>query len=274
MLHLVHSNSADEDKEYVNDSISEFYEPSNLSAVDSNQVECLLRAKNSELASQVESGKNLNLCLQEKINSLEREIASLNFSIGQKDALIEQKDAIIGSLAESIDAHKNDYEDVIALNLAEYTMELNEIKEKLAYYENVTLELDLKQRIKTHNDEMLPHVQRLRAALLGDDELGDERTELLFEDLILSMMHNAIEVRDPAQHVSVSDVACRMGYKFNRRMLAKVGVPIAARYRRMTGEIPNKHTQFVDGKINTVNSYTEEHRQMIAEELRKAWGRT
>ena len=116
------------------------------------------------------------------------------------------------------------------------------------------------------------HVQRLKDAVVALGQEPDSRAELLLEDLMQSMMHNAIRLRDPAKHVFISDVACQLGYKFTRQMLAKVGLHIAMRYRHLTGENPGKHSQFVDGKVNQVNSYTEEHRGMIAEELRKAWG--
>jgi hypothetical protein len=87
-----------------------------------------------------------------------------------------------------------------------------------------------------------------------------------------SMVYSAIEKRDPAKHIFISDVAIQMGYKFTCRMLAMVGVPIAVRFKHARGMNPGKHSQFVDGKVNAVNSYTEEDREMIEEELRKAWG--
>ena len=212
------------------------------------------------------------------------------FVIGQKDAIIDQwvkkyamllaqKDHIVKTIdtkeAEfkwTIGTLKSDFEDTIALNRLEYDTEISSIKEKMMLLEQSVVSLDLRSRIKAHNDELLVHVQRFRSELLGLTGNLDSRTELLLEDLLMSMMHNAVELRDPRKHVFISDVACQMGYRFTRSKLANVGVPIARRYKQMTGEIPSKHAQFVDGKVNLVNSYMEESIPLIQEELRKAWG--
>ena len=178
----------------------------------------------------------------------------------------------IEEVRRQMDALRFDFEDTVALDRLEYETELSEVKEKMLQMEQSAMIFELKSRIKAHNDDMLGHVQRFRSALLALNRNLDTRAELLLEDLMMSIMHNSVELRNPTKHIFVSDVACSMGYKFTRGKLAGVGVPIAKRYRQMTGEIPSKHSQFVDGKVNMVNSYTEESLSMIREEIRKAWG--
>ena len=193
-----------------------------------------------------------------------------NATMVQKDALIQQWMNRYADAVAQVETQKSDYEDAIALNLLEFNSRLVYLQEKIKAYEESSQAFELKCNIKKHNEEMLVHVQKLRDTLLGQGP--DSRAELLFEDLINSMMHDAIELRNPRVHVFISDVACQMGYTFTRNQLASVGVPIAKRYRSITGENPGKHSQFVDGKVNMVNSYTDEFRGMIQEELRKAWG--
>jgi hypothetical protein len=170
--------------------------------------------------------------------------------------------------ASQLDALRSDYEFALEMNRAEHAAELDTVKEALQAYGEAVPALELKTRIALHNASMLERVKQFELAFPADND----RDKMIYKDLAQSLMLNAIHLRDPYTHVFVSDVACQMGYNFTRGQLAMVGVPIAHRYRLMHGVPPSKHSQFVEGKVNQVNSYTEEFRPVIQEELVKAWG--
>ena len=196
-------------------------------------------------------------------------ISILHAQILELTCILEKKETAVEQELQTV---RSEYDDIIALNQFEYTTEINCLKTLISRYEESSTAFELKSRILKHNEDLLTHVQYLKDALLFTDQGSNDRSTLLIEDFVLSMMHNGIELRDPKKHISISEVACQMGFRFTRTMLASVGIPIAKRYKRTTGENPSKHSQFVDGKVNMVNSYTDESREMIQEELRKAWG--
>ncbi len=162
-------------------------------------------------------------------NKMKSKVTSLKLkSAGEITSLKEQ----IASKEETI----TDLEDTVAI-----------IDVELKNHLQTVSEVDLKEKIKKHDDEMLVYIERLKTALkeTSPDNKLEGRDQLLVRDLTHSMMHNSIELRDPEQHIFISDVMLQMGYKFDRDELALIGNPIKSRFLQMFGRRPTKHTQFM-----------------------------
>jgi len=101
----------------------------------------------------------------------------------------------------------------------------------------------------------------------GHAEL-DARAKLLIKDMQESLL---LKTSSNHKAVFISEVACRLGFRFTRQELGKIGHPIAKRFKLLTGTYPSKHLQFVDGHSTYVNSYTQDSEHIVKEELRKAW---
>ena len=99
----------------------------------------------------------------------------------------------------------------------------------------------------------------------------DKRASLLVKDMKESLL-----LKTPENHeklIFISEVMCRLGFRFTREELGRIGHPISTRFRSLTGEFPSKHAQFVDSHVTFVNSYTQASEFIIREELQKAWAK-
>ena len=149
-----------------------------------------------------------------------------------------------------------------------------------ALHQTIT-NVDLKERIKKHDEEMLFLIERVKMSL--EDSAPGNRLEgrdlLHIRDLTHSMIHSSIALLDPEEHIFISHVMLQMGYYFTCPELAKIGKRISDRHLDMFGHRPTKHTQYVDGHTleampgerTGVCSYTKESLPMIKDELYRAW---
>jgi len=68
--------------------------------------------------------------------------------------------------------------------------------------------------------------------------------------------------------ISISQVAMEMGQRLTQGQALAIGKLVSKLYHGAYGQAPSKHNQFVDGAVRLVNSYTEEHRGLIADAVR------
>ena len=108
----------------------------------------------------------------------------------------------------------------------------------------------------------------------------DERTRLLFKDTYMNMLINsqapvlggnhALAITNgpsPNAPISISSVAAALGYRPTSDDAKRVGVELRKRYLKLHGNPPPKHDQLCDGRVTSVNSYTEQDRQLMEDTL-------
>jgi hypothetical protein len=79
----------------------------------------------------------------------------------------------------------------------------------------------------------------------------------------------AVAVQPPAlASISISQVATEMRVRLAPGQAVAIGKLVSKAYQNTYGSLPSKHNQFVDGAVRTVNSYTEEHRDLIKAAIR------
>ena len=79
----------------------------------------------------------------------------------------------------------------------------------------------------------------------------------------------AVAVPPPAlASISISQVATEMRVRLTHGQAVAVGKLVSKSYQSTYGSAPSKHSQFVDGAVRSVNSYTEEHRGLIEAAIR------
>ena len=98
----------------------------------------------------------------------------------------------------------------------------------------------------------------------------DGRSRLQIEDLYASLL---LKREDTYKCIFLSEQACILGYTFTTSELGAIGGPVAKRVREEGLECIYKHTRFVNGLVLRVNSYSEASREIINDELRKAWNK-
>jgi hypothetical protein len=132
--------------------------------------------------------------------------------------------------------------------------------------------IDSAQALANHITHVQGFIDRLSEKLASrsfDGEL-DGRSQLQIKDLNDSLM---LKRTDNYTSVFLSEQACIMGYTFSTNELGAIGGPVAKRVREEGMESMSKHTRFVNGMIVRVNSYSEASREIINDELRKAWNK-
>jgi len=78
-----------------------------------------------------------------------------------------------------------------------------------------------------------------------------------------------VAVQPPAlASISISQVATEMRVRLMPGQAVAIGKVVSQSYQNTYGTVPSKHGQFVDGAVRSVNSYTEEHRGLIAAAIR------
>jgi hypothetical protein len=56
-----------------------------------------------------------------------------------------------------------------------------------------------------------------------------------------------------------------MGYNASKEDVQRIGRDLGKRYRQKHGQPPSKHDQLCDGRVTSVNSYTEKDRPLVVE---------
>jgi hypothetical protein len=111
----------------------------------------------------------------------------------------------------------------------------------------------------------------------------DGRTRLMFQDTYLNLLLNTLAGQSsqvkgqagvaimngpsPNKPISIGSVATELGYNPTSSDSKKIGMDLSKRYIQLHGERPTKHDQLCDGRVTSVNSYTEQDRPMVTEAL-------
>ena len=111
----------------------------------------------------------------------------------------------------------------------------------------------------------------------------DDRTRLMIQDAMQNSILNTTQAiagggsagvkkmieNGPAANapISISGVAVTLGYKPTSGDCKRIGIDLMKRYRKQHGKPPPKHDQLCDGRVTSVNSYTEQDRPLVVEAL-------
>ena len=109
----------------------------------------------------------------------------------------------------------------------------------------------------------------------------DERTRLMMQDFLQNSILNSMQVvqftggqaankAEVSQNkpISISSVAKELGYKASTNDSKRIGSDLSKRYFKLHGKPPSKHDQLIDGRVTSVNSYTEQDRPLVEQALR------
>ena len=110
---------------------------------------------------------------------------------------------------------------------------------------------------------------------------ADERTRLMMQDAMQNSILNSTQVvqftggqaatkAEVSQNkpISISSVAKELGYKASTNDSKRIGSDLSKRYFKLHGKPPSKHDQLIDGRVTSVNSYTEQDRPLVEQALR------
>ena len=108
----------------------------------------------------------------------------------------------------------------------------------------------------------------------------DERTRLMMQDFLQNSILNSMQVvqftggqaankEEVSQNkpISISSVAKELGYKASTNDSKRIGSDLSKRYFKLHGKPPSKHDQLIDGRVTSVNSYTEQDRPLVEQAL-------
>jgi hypothetical protein len=151
-----------------------------------------------------------------------------------------------------------------------------DIAERRLRLEQGTHELEASKR-----DKAMEHTSKA-VALIKSFTTIDERTKLQFEDhvknIILSssqsffvggraLSNGKTESPSPNASISISCVAAQLGYRPSSNDAKRIGGEVRKRYIEVHNKPPPKHDQLCDGRVTSVNSYTEYDRALVEEAL-------
>jgi hypothetical protein len=112
----------------------------------------------------------------------------------------------------------------------------------------------------------------------------DDRTRLMIQDALQNSLLNtqfsagtcwqagAKMVTDgggvsPNAPISIASVAAKLGYKATAADAKRIGLDLRKRYIKLYDKSPPKHDQLCDGRVTSVNSYTERDRRLVEDAL-------
>ena len=138
----------------------------------------------------------------------------------------------------------------------------------------------LEEEIKTMAQARMTNL-RSEYNLVCTDTTMDERARLLFKDTYMNMLLNSQQPNglaigngpSPNAPISISSVAKELGYNANKEDCQCIGRDLGKRYRQMHGQPPPKHDQLCDGRVTSVNSYTEKDRPLVVEAVQAYFSR-
>ena len=150
-----------------------------------------------------------------------------------------------------------------------------EIREKRI--NNLRGEQDVQEkRIKSFQDEMAAFTQ-LRPDWKQTDTRFRMQTEDMLKNIIMTPVSTALVITNGSSQpvpqkqaaLYITDLAKELGCKrLSHGDSVSVGKKAAKRYKELHGSSPPKQTRFVDGAERSINSYTEEDREMLVSVLK------
>jgi hypothetical protein len=173
-------------------------------------------------------------------------------------------------------------EPVVEPALDEYCLGQKREREELDIAERrLRLEQDRHELEASKRDKAMEHTSKA-VALIKSFTTIDERTKLQFGDhvknIILSssqsffvggraLSNGKTESPSPHAPISISSVATKLGYKPSSNDAQRIGGNLRKRYIEVHNKPPSKHDQLCDGRVTSVNSYTEHDRHIVEEVL-------
>ena len=111
----------------------------------------------------------------------------------------------------------------------------------------------------------------------------DDRTRLMIQDALQNSIITTAQGQSasgaagsglmiangpsPNAPISISSVAAKLGYKPSSNDAKRIGGDLRKRYIKVHNKPPGKHDQLCDGRVTSVNSYTEQDRPLVEEAL-------
>jgi hypothetical protein len=111
----------------------------------------------------------------------------------------------------------------------------------------------------------------------------DDRTRLMIQDVLQNSILATAQAQSasgaagsglmitngpsPNAPISISSVAAKLGYKPSSNDAKRIGGDLRKRYIKVHNKPPSKHDQLCDGRVTSVNSYTEQDRPLVEEAL-------
>lgn len=198
-------------------------------------------------------------------------------------SLIEVINANAASTAPLQQAYRSALEqEPVALVLDEYCLGQKREREELDIAERrLRLEQDRHELEASKRDKAMEHTSKA-VALIKSFTTIDERTKLQFEDhvknIVLSssqsffvggraLSNGKTESPSPNASISISSVAAQLGYRPSSNDAQRIGGNLRKRYVEVHRKPPSKHDQLCDGRVTSVNSYTEQDRALVEEAL-------
>ena len=196
---------------------------------------------------------------------------------------------IRGQFAEIIkDYIKNNLEtsEIIPREETEYPIGFKRRREELELFK---LEEEIKVMIVETRAKELARIVSLERELqrISDTTATklDERTRLLLKDTYVNMLLNSqspllapghtlaiTNGPSPNAPISISSVAAVLGYKPTSDDSKRIGMDLRHRYVQQHGNPPPKHDQLCNGRVTSVNSYTEQDRPLMTKALQAYFG--
>jgi hypothetical protein len=157
-----------------------------------------------------------------------------------------------------------------------YTICLKRKREEL---EQLKLAEEIKGLTQTRIINAYAEIERIRDP--SNPTNADERTRLMMQDAMQNSILNSMQVvqftggqaatkAEVSQNkpISISSVAKELGYKASTNDSKRIGSDLSKRYFKLHGKPPSKHDQLIDGRVTSVNSYTEQDRPLVEQALR------
>ena len=149
------------------------------------------------------------------------------------------------------------------------------LKRRREELELLKLEEEIKGMAQTRIIAATAEIERVRDPIRSN---LDERTRLMIQDAMQNSILNTTQAgsgvkgmieNGPAANapISISSVAVALGYKATSDDCKRIGMALAKLYRNQHGKPPPKHDQLCDGRVTSVNSYSEQDRPLMVEAL-------
>lgn len=152
---------------------------------------------------------------------------------------------------------------------------LTGFKRRREELELLKLEEEIKGMAQTRIIAATAEIERVRDPIRSN---LDDRTRLMIQDAMQNSILNTTQAgsgvkgmieNGPAANapISISSVAVALGYKATSDDCKRIGMALAKLYRNQHGKPPPKHDQLCDGRVTSVNSYSEQDRPLMVEAL-------
>ena len=161
---------------------------------------------------------------------------------------------------------------VTEYHLPELESKMFVAKKDITYLEKITkfwISQNKQPQLLTSSTIQLNNLEKAANLL---ERLGhlEDRDKLNLADAVRNTSFNLLPARtDAPEPITISGRAVEMGLRLDRSQLIQAGRLTAQNYKSTYNEEPVKHTQYVDGAPRKVNSYTEDHIEIIDDAIKQ-----